>query len=442
MLSFLLLFSALTAKLPTTQEALLTPHWFESQQAAINQGEQFNQRFHTTLTIAQQALNTKIASLDHMTLETMVQAIKAAEQEKDNLNSQVEEKQLTYTQVQTQLNTFQAHLDKQQAALNKTQEATTEVERQRTILNRDIELQQQAITSLQHYLNVLKENIELLNKQLQFAIIWHIQLQQFYYQQLLAERRATLTEIQTNLERRRQSLDLKQQELTNQMVHLESTNVTVDSLKELFEKLRLEKEAAEIETENLRLERQSVETNLIKRKENLAEQKDKRLNLQKNPVKSISPAFSLVRNMRIGELENTIAFQQSMVTLEEQQLHLLKTTRQELVNKRRQLAEEWFQKIQTLYQQRQQQILESHIQQQQQYYLTHITELERQLEKLTEDEGAQRYLLEAQIAQAKEQAQQYDLKIDTFKETLDKIKQILSQEARKREAARLDGPWD
>lgn len=414
-----------------------TPQQFQARQQQLNAAQTENQRYQQSLQIEGLSLATKIASLENMTPEKMVKTLEIAAQARETLRNKLDNLMLEQRNIQTKLDKWHSYLQEQQHQLKKYQSlsgkkssnlsspAVTELTERLNWLIQANDLEKQ-------YLTLVRDNINLLGKRLRLAIEWHARLQQAYQQNLLEKRQQVLREMRTTLEQRRQTLMTKQQELPNQLDYLETGPVSTEMLAETLTTAALERKSAEVEVENLRLEVKIAEENLVRQSKNIQEQQEKLILLKKTIPELDKERIQLtVKEIRIWELENDIKLQTQAGKLEEQYLEILKTMRTDLAEKRLKLATDWHEKVEILYQKRQKQDLDSQIQQQQQYYLARSAELREQLEALGEsDSQALRYLLEIQITEANEQAQQYEVKLTYLQDQIKQFRKLIKQESK------------
>ncbi|BAP55760.1 small-conductance mechanosensitive channel [Thioploca ingrica] len=417
-----------SAQNPNSLENWPTLQQFQERQQQLNEAQTQNQRYQQSLQIEGLALSTKIKSLENMTPDKMVTTLEIAAQERETIRTQLDNLVLEQRDVQTKLDKWRGYLQEQQNQQEKStdssDQAITELTEQLNILTKAIELEKQ-------YLALIRSNTSLLGKRLRLAIEWHARLQQAYQQNLLEKRQQVLQEMRTALEQRRQALMTKQQELPSQLARLETGQVSTERLAEILTTAALERKSAEVELENLRLESKSTEENLVRQSKSIKEQQEKLMLLKKSTPELDNERIQLaIKEILIWELENDIQLQTNAQKLEEQHLEMTKTMRTDLAENRLKLATDWHGKVEMLYQKRQKQDLDSQIQQQQQYYLARSAELREQLEALSEtDSPALRYLLEVQITEANEQAQQYEVKLAYLQDQFEQINKLLKQEA-------------
>jgi potassium efflux system protein len=402
----------------TTASAItVTPQWIEKQQQLITDAQAVLEKDIAALPSEEQVLQDKITGLAK--LEITQQMLDEAAQKRQVANLKAEERHSERERVQTHLDQQRQHLSQLQTTLEELQKIppsgrTAEQNQQLSELEKDIGGQKTAIELEKQYLEILNKQIDIAIKRIILAIEWHSQLQTLYNNQLIKEKDQLKSDAKTALEHHQETLLRLREELSNKIARLET--VPVEMLTEMLEKASLDKETAEINIKNLVLERQGTESNLEREYNNLNEQQDKLENLRKTPP--IDAKNVPLQNKRIAALENNINLQKKTIELEEKHLDILKQ-HIEQANQRLKLATEWHDKVQAMHQVHHRQNLETLIQEKQQRYLSRVAELRRQLEQMPEW-GAQRYLLEAQIQEANELAQQVvrQLKIQHIQEQL------------------------
>jgi potassium efflux system protein len=271
-------------------------------------------------------------------------------------------------------------------------------------LKANIALLQSAIDIQKQYLKVLDEQYQIASQHLKLAIQWHDKLQVSIQMRQLKEKQEAIKNVKAELTKNQESFQFQQKELPSQIARLETAQITADALREMLEKAALDKETKAIEIDNLKLENQGAEANLAKQKNDIEDQRKKLETLRKTALPE--PAQVEVQNQIIAGQENAIKLQEQRLELDKQSFDLAKQSLEQ-TEKQSQLATEWHQKLQTVYQQREQQFLEVQVQQEQQRHLSHALELRKQLEQLPATAPVtQRELLKVQIQEAKERAEQ------------------------------------
>ncbi|NJO17573.1 MAG: mechanosensitive ion channel [Thioploca sp.] len=414
------------AQTPNSLENGPTLQQFQERQQQLNEAQTQNQRYQQSLQIEGLALSTKIKSLENITPDKMVTTLEIAAQEREAIRTQLDNLVLEQQNVQTKLDKWRSYLQEQQNQKKKSPDLSSQAT---TELTEHLNWLIKASTLEKQYLALIRNNTDLLGKRLRLAIEWHARLQQAYQQNLLEKRQQVLQEMRTALEQSRQALLTKQQELPSQLARLETGQVSTERLADILTTAALERKSAEVELENLRLESKSTEDNLVRQRKNIKEQQEKLMLLKKTTPELDSERIQLaIKEIRIWELENDIQLQTAAWKLEEQHLEMIKTMRTDLAENRLKLATDWHEKVEMLYQKWQKQDLDSQIQQQQQYYLAQSAELREQLEALSEtDSPGLRYLLEVQITEANEQAQQYEVKLAYLQDQFEQFNKRLKQ---------------
>ncbi len=285
-------------------------------------------------------------------------------------------------------------------------------------LKSSLELLQKAIGLQTIYVNLFGERYQLASQHLKLAIQWYDQLRTKFVQRQLQEKQETINKAKTTLASMQDALKFQQSELPNKVARLETTQMTAEVLGDLLEKAALDKDTAAIEIENLKLESQNAQASLDTQQKNLEEQRKKLETLQKTALPD--PAQMEVQNQIIAGQTQELKWQEQHLELDKQNLDILKQ-RLEQTDKQLQLASEWHQKLQSVYQTRQQQFLEIQVQQEQQRHFTNALGLRKQLEELPATAPAtQRELIKLQLQEAKERAEQVkrNLQVNHLEEQL------------------------
>jgi len=385
-----------------------TPSFIEEQQKTIAKGQAALEKARIALESEEQALQKKIADLEKIEKITQKMRDKAAE-DRQAANQRIEQRRLKRQEIQTELDKLSEHLTTLQTTFEELtqypREVQTVAQNQRiSEVETEVALQQNAVNFQKQYLDIIQKQTEVAVKRTIITIEWHSQLQTLPKTRRIQEQEKAITEINKALTQQQEALLAEQQDLPNKIANLETAQVTVDKLKEMLEKAALDKDAASVEVTNLSLERQSSEANLNRENQNLKEQEEKLETLRKTPP--IESEQIPLQEKRIAELEHDLELQKKLLELEGQNLSVL-TQNIEHAEKKLQLAIEWYEKLQPVLQMRQKQELEAKLHQEQQRYLSQAANLRWELNKLSasEENTAQRHLLQVQIQEANEMAQ-------------------------------------
>lgn len=425
-----------------TQNLALSENWptqqqFQERQQQLKVAQTENQRYQQSLQTESSSLATQIISLENMTPEKMATTLEIVAKQRETLRNKLDNLIVEQRNIQSKVDKWRSYIQEQQrlkpSQLSLSQNKSPNLSNQTvTELTERLNWLIQANDLETQYLTLVRDNTNLLGKRLRLVIEWHARLQQAYLQNLQAKRQQVLQEMRTSLEQRRQTLITKQQELPNQIEHLETGAVSTEILAATLTTAALERKSAEVEIENLHLEAKIAAENLVRQSNNIKEQQDQLTSLKSTTSSELDPERTqlAITTIRMWELENDIQLQIQAQKLEEQYLEILKTKRTDLAEQRLKLATDWHEKVEILYQKRQKQDLDSQIQQQQQYYLARSAELQEQLDALGEtDSQAWRYLLEIQITEANEQAQQYEVKLTYLQDQIEQFQKLIRQES-------------
>jgi potassium-dependent mechanosensitive channel len=399
---------ALKDESATETLSTVTPSFIEEQDKTIAKAQTTLEKARTAFESEEQALQKKIAGLEQIEKITQPMRDKAAE-DRQTANQRIEQHRLTRQEIQAELDKLSVHLTTLQTTFGELtqypREVQTVAQNQRiSEVEKEVALQQNAVKLQKQYLEILQKQTEVAVKRTILTIEWHNQLQTLPKTRRIQEQEKAITETQKALAQQQETLLAEQKDLPNKIANLETSQVTVDKLKEMLEKAALDKEAASVEVTNLSLERQSSEANLNRENQHIKEQEEKLETLRKTPP--VESEQIPLQEKRIAELEHALKLQQKLLELEGQNLSII-TQHIEHAEKKLQLATEWYGKLQPVLQMRQKQELEAKLHQEQQRYLSTAADLRWELNKLSasEDNVAQRYLLQVQIQEANEMAQ-------------------------------------
>ncbi|KHD09741.1 hypothetical protein PN36_22065 [Candidatus Thiomargarita nelsonii] len=359
-----------------TTDSVITPQWIEKLQRAITEAQTALEKESLALPTEEQALGDKIDSLQTVKQITPKMLEQAANQWQA-ANQKVEERRVE----------LQTHLDKLTAL--KTE--------------KDIALQQQAVELEQQYIDLLKKQYQLAIKRNVFAIKWHTQLQILPQLRLIKEREQAIADGKTALARRQKTLEKIEEELPNQIISLDA--MTFDYLTKLFEEVILYKDTAEVDVNNLLLERQNAETLLDKLRQSINKQEVALEKWRQTPP--VAPEQQPIHDKKVAEQEARLEVQKKKLKLDQQDIDLI-GQRLEQAKEWLELGRTWIEKLQVIYPKRQKQAFEQKMQQEQQGYMHRAAELRLQLNRIPEENAAQRELLSIQIQEANEQAQQVE----------------------------------
>lgn len=236
--------------------------------------------------------------------------------------------------------------------------------------------------------------------------------------ELLGQRKQFIAEERQALAEGWKSFEENKQLIEKNIKDLDKIAITPTML----EKALLDKEAIHIKLESFKLEQEAARQKLVEWYNKLKEQKSELEILQKMPPTDASSQEK--HQQKIANLKEKIVLQEQAIHVEEEHLETI-ILLSELSQNRLNLLTKWHDNLQQTYQKRQQQDLKTQIQQEQQRYLSLAAELRKNLERL-QKEGkytpAQHFLLETQIQDAEERAQQVerDLKLASLKMQLEK----------------------
>ncbi len=392
-----------------TVSTTLTPQWFEERQSLVDKLQAALEPTRAALQAEEQAFLKNGEGL--ITIEKITpKMLEEVAQKKQVVNQKVEK-------LRVERQTAQDNLDKQTANLTKLQTSLEEITRfpraeltvvhnqKISVVEKDITLHKQAIEIEKQYLEHLKVQNEIVIKQAIIATDWQWQLKNEQKTRLLKEQEQAIVHAQEAFERYKEELETSQKKLPAKIAALETTDATLDILKGQTEKAILDKQSVEVQIKKLDLEHQTAENNFENESESITEQEKKLESLRKTPP--VEAEQKPLHDKRIAVLENAIEQKKKRVEMVGQWLDIVKQ-RIEQANKRLALATEWNEKLQAVYRVRQKKELVRQIRQEQQRYLNLAAELSQKLELIPAlaENSAQRYLLEMQIQEANELAQQ------------------------------------
>ena len=418
---------------PEKVQFTLTPEVVKERQQTVTQLIKNLKKERTDLEKEEKEIQKQLLSLNELE-QVQTEQLEAAAKRREEYSHNLEELRLERTKAETNLNQQREQLTQLTAEQEKLQQLPT-AEQTEATRNRQSELKpnlallEKSITTEEQYLALLKEQNEIALNLTMLAIEWHLQLQVKQNQQLIAERQQAVTSAQTMLQEQEQTLQTMQEDMPNRLSSLQTTETTADQLQAALDKATLEKEAADVKFKNLHLEQQNIESNLTKQSQLQEELQQEIETLKKSPP--TEPEQLPLHGKRVAELENRFDSQTQIQQLEEQSLGIIS---QQLKQAEKELEEttKWYSQLLPIFQTRQRQELEAKLQQEKQQHLSRAVELRWQLNKLptSQEYASQRYLLQVQIQQANEQAEQLSrtLKIQHVKEQLQSWRDQLGEE--------------
>lgn len=263
-------------------------------------------------------------------------------------------------------------------------------------------IQTKVVDQTQELLKLIHSRMEIAIKQTIAAINWHSQLKIANQQELIAEQEQAMLAAKAILEKKQKRLQQAQENLPNEISNLETIQVNFDTLSKMLEKSALEKDKLEVELNNLLLERQSSIAHFDKQTEKLSLRQTQLEEFRNKPVTDEQLS---IHEARILERENKIKLKQKKLDLEQQQIDIL-LQRIQQTEKRLKLAVTWYDKLQAFYPKYYQQAVEREMEQKQQHYLSRAATYRWQLNKLVDTNSLQADLLNLQLQQQNELAQQ------------------------------------
>ena len=291
-------------------------------------------------------------------------------------------------------------LERQKINLEAEQQLLTTIEEQK--IPQAILIQTKIVELTKKLLKIIDSRMEIAIKQTIFAINWHSQLKIANQQSLIAEQEQAILAAKTTLERKQKRLQQAQENLPNEISSLETIQVNLDSLSKMLEKSVLAKDRVEVELNNLALERQSSQAHFEKQTQKLSQRQTQLKEFRNKPVIDEQLA---IHEARILEREHKIKLKQKKLDLEQQQIDIL-LQRIQQAEKRLKLAITWYDKLQAFYPKYYQQAVEREMEQKQQHYLSIAATFRWQLNKLTDSDSVHADLLNLQLQQQNELAQQ------------------------------------
>jgi len=238
----------------------------------------------------------------------------------------------------------------------------------------------------------------------------------------LVERKQALAEEQDAIKRNSEVLVAEQKALEEKIASLPTTEITAKMLKEAA----IEKDAVSAALENLRLAYQNTQTDIDNQLKVLKDKQSELEILRKTVVESTQLS---TKEQKINTFEEELQAQQTLVELAK--AHLQNTAQRiDITKKHLELVIRWHLALQEAYQARQKKDLNTRIRREQQDYLSQATQLRQALEQSLEtDSPSMRYLLEVQIQDAEEQAQQIEreLRITYIDKQLEQLQTLVKQ---------------
>jgi potassium efflux system protein len=411
----------------------LTPEVVKERQRTITKLIKNLKKESASLKKEEQAFQKQLTDLPSLE-QVNTEQIEAAIKHRKELSHNLEELRLERAKTETNLNQLREQLTQLTAEQEQLQqlpaaEQTKETRSQQSKLKKNLALLNKAITTEEQYVALLKKHSEIALNLTLLAIELHLQLQAKQNEQLINERKQAVVSAQTMLQEQEQALLTMQEDMPNRLASLETTETTADQLKAALDKATLEKEAADIKFRNLRLEQQNIESNLTKQAQLFEELQQEIETLKKAPP--TEPEQIPLHGKRVVELENRLNLQTQVQQLEDQSLSIISQQLKQ-AEKELEITTDWYSQLVPIFQIRQRQELEAKLQQEKQQHLSRAVELRWQLNKLptSPEYASQRYLLQVQIQQANEQAEQLSrkLKIQHVKEQLQNWQEQLSEE--------------
>jgi potassium efflux system protein len=291
-------------------------------------------------------------------------------------------------------------LERQKINLEAEQQVLTTLQEQK--ISQAILIQTKIVDLNKNLLELINSRMEIAIKQTIAAINWHSQLKIANQQSLVAEQEQAMLAANTTLERKQERLQQAQENLPNEISNLETIQVNLDTLSKILEKSALEKDRVEVELNNLALERQSSQAHFEKQTQKLSQRQTQLEEFRNKPVTDEQLA---IHEARILERENKIKLKQKKLDLEQQQIDIL-LQRIQQTEKHSKLAITWYDKLQAFYPKYYQQAVEREMEQKQQHYLSLAATFRWQLNKLVDSDSVQADLLNLQLQQQNELAQQ------------------------------------
>lgn len=291
-------------------------------------------------------------------------------------------------------------LERQKINLEAEQQVLTTLQEQK--ISQAILIQTKIVDLNKKLLELINSRMEIAIKRTVFAINWHSQLKIANQQSLVAEQEQAILAAKTTLERKQERLQQAQENLPNEISNLETIQVNLDTLTKILEKSALEKDRVEVELNNLALERQSSQAHFEKQTQKLSQRQTQLEEFRNKPVTDEQLA---IHEARILEREHKIKLKQKKLDLEQQQIDIL-LQRIQQAEKRLKLAMTWYDKLQAFYPKYYQQAVEREMEQKQQHYLSIAATFRWQLNKLADSDSVQADLLNLQLQQQNELAQQ------------------------------------
>lgn len=263
-------------------------------------------------------------------------------------------------------------------------------------------IQTKIVDHTQKLFELINSRMEIAIKQTIAAINWHSQLKIANQENLFTEQEQAMLAAKAILDKKQRALQQAQENLPNEISNLETMQVNLDTLNKMLEKSTLEKDKLEVELSNLDLEHQSYQAHFEKQTQKLSQQQTQLEEFRNKPVADEELA---IHQAIILERENQFKLKQKKLDLEQQQENIF-LQRIQQTKERSKLAITWYDKLQAFYPKYYQQAVEREMEQKQQHYLSLAAKYRWQLNKLADSDSLQADLLNLQLQQQNELAQQ------------------------------------
>lgn len=402
----------------------VTEEWRKEQQKLIKTNEATLKKLRKTAAALQKKIQSQLSAITEETTFTD-DDVNVATEQRQEINHKLSDYLLKRQQVNKDIEERNAYIETLQARLTELQALSAEqiTEEQKTFLQsipEEIENQQQANALNQKLLDLLTPQIELYLKGTMLTVDWYTKVYEINQTTLINEREKLVAEAELLLAQERDFVKKAKEEMPDKIKQLKASDITAEELGKMLEEATLEKDSTEVDFNNFKLELESNQAHLQRRQQYLADEKLKLEKLRKTPP--TEPELQAYQDKRVLIKEEKVKFLEKVIALQIQSMEVIKG---KIENKEKHLATavEWANKLESLYYERQKQELEQKMQAEQQQHINHATELRWELSKLpkTEDNAAQRHLLEVQIQQANELAQHVvnQLKLRHIKDQLE-----------------------
>ncbi|MCV6638607.1 mechanosensitive ion channel domain-containing protein [Candidatus Albibeggiatoa sp. nov. NOAA] len=410
----------------------VTKDWRKNQQKQLKTHQTSLKKLRKSSPKFQKKIQTQLSDITEATTFND-EDVKQAIEQRQTINHQLNDYLLERQQVRKDIEERTTYIETLQAKLTELQALSEEqiTEAQKPLLESipdEIQAQQQANALNQKLLDTLTPHIELRLKETLLAVDWFIKVYELNQLMLIKERGQLVAEAETALTQERDYMKKAKEEMPDKLKQLKSSDITADALGKMLEEAGLERDSTEVDFNNFKLELESNQAHLEREQQYVTDETLQLEILRKTPPDE--PELQAFQDKRVVAKENKVKFLQQIIDLQTQNMEVIKG-KIEVKEKYLATTVEWYGKLESLYHEKQKQELEQKMQADQQQHINDATELRWQLSKLsaTEENAAQRQLLEIKIQQANELAQHVvnQLKLRHIKDQLEQWQLLVDE---------------